>query len=232
MLTQLGVFFNGGLLSFVESVSTDRTPSLGQKTAATARVTVEQAVLHEMQEVFSTDRLDLNRYLGLVLDIHLASSRYGTILAHDAHHGLLFGQRDGLRKCLSPVGPEGEVCGLLLMKHPVYTSAELAQKEGSNRTPLTRRAAEGLLKVGFDEVCTTNPQHAHFIFLPPRKEAGVYNHPSLHCPCALAGSTPGVLWPARISHVGRYLLCTLNLGMPSWQRVVLSTSLLVQRSLS
>jgi hypothetical protein len=183
VLIQLGVFFNGGLLSFVESVSTDRTPSLGQKTAATPRVTVEQAVLHEMQEVFSADRLDLNRYPGLVLDIHLASSRYGTILAHDAHHGLFFGQRDSLRKCLSPAGPEGEACGLLLTKHPVYTGAELAQKEGSNHTPLTRRAAEGLLKVGFDEVCTTNPQCMLISsFFPPERKLGctIIHHFTAH----------------------------------------------------
>ncbi len=117
-----------------------------------------------------------------MLDIHLASSRYGTILAHNAHHGLFFGQRHGLRKCLSPAGPEGEACGLLLTKHPVYTGAELAQKEGSNRTPLTRRAAEGLLKVGFDEVCTTNPQYAHFIFLPPERKLGctIIHHFTAH----------------------------------------------------
>jgi hypothetical protein len=151
-LMELGNEFAGGFASFVETFSTLRIASLGQKCVATEWVSVAESLQHEVATKFGGTKLDLVRFPTLRLEIHLALTYYAMLAPPSVVCGLVRGGHQGLfTVAASDAVFEGELvrpAGVLLTEHPVYSALQLRSKAATAATLLTSNAATSLTRVG------------------------------------------------------------------------------------
>jgi hypothetical protein len=101
--------------------------------------------------MLGASRLDLVKYETLEVYLHLAVTFYGTLappaslecgLVKEGHVGL-----GVLWDGFPELRPGARTAGLLQMTHPALSPLQLAAKEATSNTPLTRNAAANLNKV-------------------------------------------------------------------------------------
>ena len=152
VLVAIGEQLPGGLSSFVTHVETVRSASLGQKAVGTAEASAGSQMLHEAQQVFAAETLDLQRFPGLSFNVHLAHTSYGWFMPDEDDLEMYLGKRVGLLDKLEAEDGNddaaGLVCGLLETEHPVLSRARLLEKSAQPSTACTRAALSRTGKVG------------------------------------------------------------------------------------
>jgi len=151
-LMELGNEFVGGFPSFVDSFSSHRIASLGQKCGATELVSVAEAIQQEVETMLGGARLDLVQFPTLQLKFHLALTYNAMLAPPSVVCGLVKVGHQGLYALADSTsmlaGELDRPAGVLLTGHPVYSTLQLRSRAATPATPFTSNAAMSLTRVG------------------------------------------------------------------------------------
>jgi hypothetical protein len=119
-------------------------------------------MLHEAQQVFAAQTLDLQRFPELSFKVHLAHTFYGRYIPEGAEFGMYVSKQLGLLdRCAAGEGnddPGSLPCGLLETQHPVYSTARVQERSVKLSTDCTKAALSKTGKVvGFGGFCLVGP---------------------------------------------------------------------------